>query len=413
MSIAFAVALTGSYIMGDSGSPILIASKDTGNQAASQQLLDLKERLERATLPSDKLALLKEVSSSNDSRGKQAVMEYFMSLPPSEISTDPHSDFFKVGVFEVVVPLLDFKERKKFVENVLDNELINLRSAYSHAWANMYPMSLWKKIMSIIDSDDAVRDLKGRYALIAKDVSLPLQVRSSALAANMRYDLEKDKSNETQKLQYVLENIPYMPEKAIPWEHYNDKEKYNAYCDSEEYMLQRKRIRDWRDAGQEVIFEGNLAFLLSQGLKSLSLIVSMLEREDVSTERRNGLAEVASYIFARLRNLSSQERELADQLASKLEKYVDQMPDKGYFSKRYYAIQKLRIYYDHMGIKEGYPFKDKRTRQHPSFEAVANAQAIATNRVSGSSPQESTKRDRGSTAATNDVAVRKVANETK
>jgi len=198
----------------------------------------------------------------------------------------------------------------------------------------------------------------------------------------MRYDLEKDKSNETQKLQYVLENIPYMPEKAIPWEHYNDKEKYNAYCDSEEYMLQRKRIRDWRDAGQEVIFEGNLAFLLSQGLKSLSLIVSMLEREDVSTERRNGLAEVASYIFARLRNLSSQERELADQLASKLEKYVDQMPDKGYFSKRYYAIQKLRIYYDHMGIKEGYPFKDGRTRQHPSFEVLANAQAIATNQFS-------------------------------
>ena len=384
MSIAFAVALTGSYIMGDSGSPLLTTSQDTGTQADSQQLVNLKERLERATLPSEKLALLKEVSSSNDSLGKQSVLEYFMSLPPSEITTNPHSDFFKVEVFEIVLPLLDFKERKKFVENVLDNELINLRTAYCNALGNKYPKSLWNKIVSIIDSDEAARDFRDRFSLIAKDELLPLQVRSSALAANMRYDLEKNKDAEMQKLQNVLEHIPLMPEAVIPWEHYNDKGKYSAYVHSEAYKTQIERTKEWRKAGQEVVFEGNLEFLQTHGLKAIEIIVSILGRTDLPRERQHGLAKMAARILARLKMLSQRERESVDQLVGKLEKYIDKMPDSGYFGTRYYAIQALQSYYSNQGIKQGYPFKDGRTRQHPSLEVVANAQAIATNRVSGS-----------------------------
>lgn len=351
----------------------------------------LQERLERATLPSEKLGILKEFAASNNSVAKQGLMDYYKTLPPSVSTTDPNSDFFKVEVFAIVLPLLDLKERKKFVESALDNELINLRSAYCNALGNKYPKSLWNKIVSIIDSDEAAGDLRDRFSLIAKDELLPLQVRSSALAANMRYDLEKDKDVEMQKLQDVMEHIPLMPEAVLPWEHYVSKEKRIAYHrDSLIYLAESKRVDEWRKAGQEVIFEGNLEFLLSHGLKSVEIIVSMLERTDLPLERRDSLAAVAAKILARLRNLSPQEREVADQLVGKLEKYIDRMADKGAFCRRYYAIQGLRFYYRNMGVKEGYPFKDGQLHQESHSVTATNTHAIATNCVSGSGLPSST-----------------------
>jgi hypothetical protein len=385
MSIAIAVALPRFFIMGDSGNSLLPSPKDTGSQMASQPLVKLKEKLERTTLPSEKLGILKEISSSHDSLEKQAVLEYYRSLPPSELTTNPHSDFFKVEVFEIVLPALDFKERKKFVENVLDNELINMRSAYCNALDNKYPKTLWNKIVSIIESDESTRDLRDRFSSIAKDELLPLQVRSSALAANMRYDLENDKVAKIQKLQDVLDNIPFMPEAVLPWEHYVSKEKRIAYHrDSLIYLAESKRVDEWRKSGKEVIFEGNLEFLQSHGLKSIEIIVSMLERTDLPLEHRDCLAEMAAKILARLRNLSPQEREVVDQLVSKLEKYIDRMADKGAFCRRYYAIQGLRLYYRNTGIKEGYPFKDGQLLKENNAVTGTNVLAIASNTISGS-----------------------------
>lgn len=390
LCIAFAVAFTGSSIKGDADNPLESASKNIGNQADSQQPVNIKERLQRANLPAEKLALLKDVASSNEATGKQALLEYFMSLPPSEISTNPYSDLFKVQVFETVLPLLDLKERKKFVESVLADELSNLRAAYCKALGNKYPKSLWNKIVSVIESDESARDLRDRFSSIAKDDLLPLQVRSSALAANMRYDLEKNKDSEIQMIQNVLEHIPLMPEAMIPWEHYNDKNKYIAYCYSEAYKSQRNRIKDWRSAGQEVVFEGNLEFLRTHGLKAVEMIVAMLERTDLPLERRNGLAEVAAKILAWTKVLSTQERELVDGLVGKLEKYIDKMPDTGYFGTRYYAIQGLQKYYSNQGIKQGYPFKDGRTREWSLVTATNNVYSIATNHVPVLSPPAKT-----------------------
>jgi len=159
-------AVLGSAVTGKSEGPNTNMQRDNNTLTDQSRVGLLQEKLQLETFPSKKLGILKELAAEKNSFAKQVLMDYYKTIPPSASTTNPHSDAFKVGVFEIVLPLLERDERKKFVQSALDDELINLRNAYSQGLANMYPMSLWKNIMSIVDSDDAVRDLKDRYTLI-------------------------------------------------------------------------------------------------------------------------------------------------------------------------------------------------------------------------------------------------------
>jgi|GEM_PF-4715151 len=384
ISIIFVFVVTGSSVTGNAEDPQTNTTRE-GNTLTDQSRVGLlQEKLQRAKEQDEKLSIVKGIAALNDSPAKQALVDYYKMLPPSVSTTDPNLDFFKVEVFEIVLPLLDLKERKKFVESALDDEVLNMRRASSQPFSNMYPMSLWKKLIAVIEAEGDAKELRDRFSIIAKDESLPSYVRSSALAASMRYELKKNKDTETQKIQDVLEHIPLKPESRLPWEYYDDYEKRRKYDASEEYLSIRNKYLIWRDSGQKVVFEGQLEFLRSHGLTSISLIVSMLERMDLPMERRHGLAEVAAEILSGLRNLSPQEREQADHLVRTLEIFIDKMPDKGAFCNRYYAILGLRGYYRNMGIKEGYPFKDGQLSKEKHSVIVTNSPLITTNRISGS-----------------------------
>ena len=387
ISILVVFLVAGYNVMGNPERPQSNATED-GNALADQSKMDLlQDTLQRATGQDEKFSIIKEIASLNNSLARKVLMDYYRTLPPSVSSTNPHSDFFKVGVFEVLLPLLDLDERNKFVESVLEDELINMRRANSQPLANMYPMSLWKKTIAAIEGN---KDSRDRFSTIAKDDSLPMQVRSSALATSMRYDLEMNKDSEAQMIKDILENIPLKPEAWLPWKNYDNYEKRRAYYASDEYAPYRKRYLAWSESGKRVVFDGQFELLRSHGLKSVALIVSMLDRMDLSLERRHGLAEVAAKILARLKILSSQEREQADYLVRKLEIFIDKMPDKGAFCNRYYAILGLRSYYRNNGIEEGYPFKTGQLPKGSHSLSVPIAQVMATNRVSGSGLPAST-----------------------
>lgn len=359
-------------------------NSDENSMIINKELDSLEVRIKQTIRTEDKYAILKEVVAQDIKFGKELLIKYFNSLPPSESSTNPKSDFYKVGVFEIIYPLIDEEEKKLFIQSVLDTELINMHKAHIDGYGNMYPLTLWKKMLTVIEPNESEWNMQERISAIAEDSTLPSQVRVAAKASSLRNDNRVNSDTNEKKIQNILQQIPLKPEHSVPWEHFKDLNKRRSYYQSQAFMSATKEYTSWRDSGQEIIYKGQLEFLLCQRLKSVEQIVLLLESNALSRERKDGLVVVVAWILARLKTLTSQERYLADQLVGKLENYIDNMDDKGAFCRREKAILSLRGYYRDIGIA-GYPFQEGRSTQKTLFSTAEMQTVLASNMTAGGS----------------------------
>ncbi len=294
----------------------------------------------------EKYEMLATLACGNTPEVKSALVAYFMTLPPSPVTTNPYSDSFKAKVFKLVLPLLDQTERKAFILVTIDIEAANMREAKKLNWGNMYPVALWREIVIAIDKDNDFSVYFYKLSTFSNDLTLPDQFREDAMAKCAEY-ASRDKKD-VENIRDILRKLEPQPESFIPWEDYNDPVKRKEYYKTSNIGA-RDLTRKWRQEGKEVKFEADLKRLIKFGLNAVEQIVAMLDDEKLSKERRDELAEIAAKCFSRLRDLSSMDQKRSDLLADKLQKYIDTMEDKGAFCHREYTIQGLSIYYRNLG----------------------------------------------------------------
>lgn len=338
------------------GESTTVMERDTGSASVYASIL---EKLEVAKSEHIKYGLIKELANSNTVETKSILVKYFLSLPPSPVTTNPSSDTFKARIFELILPLLEQSEKRKFIMNTLDGEISNMRDAQNKHFGNMYPVALWNNIKVAIESDEDFSIYNDKFSSMAHDNTLPNQFRVDALVKSEQYKSSADTENKI--INDILTRLNAKPESYVPWEFYNDPEKRIAYCKGSSYANMLMRSSMWRMAGNEVKYESDLKRLKKFGIKAIEVIIDLLANEDLNKDFRNALAEVAGEIFASLGHLSDPERIQAEALEEKLRAYINTMQDKGAFCRRYYAIQGLSAYYRMNDIKGRKPFESGMT----------------------------------------------------
>lgn len=325
--------------------------------AEGKTLESLQLDLGKAQGQANKLVIVENIASLDNADSKKFLFDYFQHLPPAELTTDPNSDHYKVAVFDIVLSMLDGKERESFLVDVLTREMKDLREAgvQYHA-AEMYPCTLWQKTLRSLESYGLSSDVRGKLSAIGDDVGIPETVRSTFKACVIRQEFGTNSSETVLKIRDMLDKYPVRPMSIIPWDIFNDKERRIAYGKSEEYKNKLASFGQWRASGALVTYETYERVLLSCGITAIEQIVAFLGRDDVSNERRDCLAMVAASLLAKHDKWSTQERVILSKLVDQLERYVDQMEDKGAFSYRSYAITGLAVYYEKMGILDHHKF---------------------------------------------------------
>ena len=327
--------------------------KDTLDAA---RVAAMQEKVQAMKLESEKYAALKGFAETKTPEAKAVLLDAFKSLPPSYGTTDPNSDGFKARVFELILPVLKPSEKRKFILQTLDAEIASMRYSQSRHFGNMYPVVLWRKIITAVEADGDFSVYNEKFSSMARDMTLPEQFREDTLAKCEQYKARN--TPEAKIIANIIRKLNPKPESFVPWEYYNDPEKRRAYClEGVSYANMLKRSSEWRMAGQEVKYEADLKRLRTFGLKAVEQILPLLEKEDVSTERRDALAEVASELFSRLQDVPESEQGQADVLVEKLRAYINKMEDKGAFCHRYYTMQGLSVYYRNIGKERAPPPK--------------------------------------------------------
>lgn len=342
-------------------------------------LASLQEKVKAARSESEKYGVLKDLAQNKTPEVKTLLLESFRSLPPSSITTSPTEDAFKAKIFELTLPMLDQSERRVFVLETLDAEISNMRFAQSKNCGNMYPVALWRNIITAVDAEDNFSAYYDKFLSMAQDMTLPQQFRVDTLAKSEQYKARN--TPEAKIIRDILMRLNAKPESFVPWEYFNDPVKRKAYClEGASYANMLKRSSEWRRAGNEVKYESDLKLLKKFRLNAIEQILLLLKKNDVNTERRDALAEVAGDIFASLLNLTDAEKVQAEAFEANLRAYINAMEDKGAFCHRFYAIQGLSRYYDNVGRKWDPPPKSgwAPTDKHfASSTTVTNQQQAA------------------------------------
>lgn len=229
--------------------------------------LDLKA-LDKIESADQKIDFLTDLISHEHSGVEKELVAYYLNLPPSEASSNPRSDSYKVGVFKIVEPLLIGDEKERFVKQVFDDEISNERELFEkdRHMVIYYPISLLKELMQVIEKEGRNWNLQDRLTDVSADKSLSRTTRSLAYTCNIKLGFAVDKGVTVNDIQNILDSIPLQPERAIPWEYYNDPKKRLAYDSGPASIAEGRRIVAWIEAGNRIKYYGQLEFLKAQGL---------------------------------------------------------------------------------------------------------------------------------------------------